>query len=67
MFFTLAVDVYEGVPAITSSDLEIARDELCGFRDARAGVVEEQEEGVFDPALGVGRSGTSSSFSSRSC
>ena len=41
MFSPLAVDVDECVPAIASSDLEIARDELRGFGDARAGIVEE--------------------------
>ena len=50
MFSPLAVDIDERVPANASSDLQIARDELRGFGDARAGIVEEEEEGVFDPA-----------------
>ena len=67
MFSPLAVDVDERVPAIASSDLQIARDELRGFGDARAGIVEEEEEGVFDPVADLRGAAAVSSRWSRNC
>ena len=45
-----AVDGDQCVSAVASSDLKIAGHQLRRFGDARPGVVEEQEHGVFDPA-----------------
>ena len=50
LFSTLAVDGDERVPAVAPPDLQIPRHQLRRLRDAGAGVVEEQEQGVFDPA-----------------
>ncbi len=50
MFSALAVDVDERLPAAASSDLQIACHELRRFGDACPGVVEEEEQGVFDAA-----------------
>ena len=47
---TLAEDVDERVVALASTDLQVPYDECGCFGDACAGVVEEEEEGVFDPA-----------------